>query len=270
MTAPTTNGSVQRKQTFSAKVDNQFTVLMTTNYGLFRLMPDNRNLNLLHVKRLIESFKTKYLICPIIVNKKHEIIDGQHRFHACKELGYPVYYLVVPDYGIEEVQILNTHQKNWQKLDYLQSYCAAGKTPYLQFSEFMDHFPELSFQSCERILTGISKGTKTGKIGETKAAMTDFAEGKLFIPDLAKSYSIARKIMDFKPFYEGFHKGIFATVMMALFKSKNYNHKEMLHKLTVCPIKMQDCLNVDAYKMLLEDIYNHKRQKENKVSFRYE
>jgi hypothetical protein len=44
----------------------------------------------------------------------------------------------------------------------------------------------------------------------------------------------------------------------------------MLHKLSVAPIKLQDCLNVEAYKMLLEDIYNHKRQKENKVSFRYE
>lgn len=267
---PSVNGSVRKTNNSVAAKVTQYQVLMTTNYDLFKIMPDNRNLNLLHIKRLIESFKTKQLVVPIIVNKKHEVIDGQHRLEACKELGLPVYYLVIPNYGIDEVQILNTNQKNWTKLDYLHSYVAAGKRPYLEFKTFMENFPELSFQACERILTGLSQGKRTGQVQNQKAMMKDFEQGKLFIPDLNKSYSVARKIMDFKPFYEGFHKGIFATVMLALLKSKNYNHKEMLHKLSVCPIKMQDCLNVEAYKMLLEDIYNHKRQKENKVSFRYE
>lgn len=264
--APTTNGSVLKSKPSAMKYE----VLMTTNYSLFRIMADNRNLNLLHVKRLEESMKVKHLVCPIIVNRNHEIIDGQHRFEACKNLGLPIYYLVVPSYGITEVQILNTNQKNWIKLDYLHSYCAAGRKPYLEFKKFMEDFPELSFQACERILTGLHHGSKFGQVNGIKASMKDFEEGKLSIPDLSKSYSAARRIMDFKKYYDGFHKGIFATVMLALIKSKNYNHKEMMHKLSVCPIKLQDCLNVESYKMLLEDIYNHKRQKENKVSFRYE
>jgi hypothetical protein len=272
MTAPTpkTNGSVQAKTNGIAPKTTSFQVLMTTNYDLFHLMPNNRNLNLLHIKRLSESFKEKHLVVPIIVNEKHEIIDGQHRYHACKELGLPIYYLVIPGYGICDVQILNTNQKNWTKIDYLHSYVAAAKRPYLEFKKFMEDFPELSFQACERILTGLSAGKKQGVLLGKKANMKDFEEGKLVIPDLSKSYSIARKIMDIKPYYENFGRGIFATVMMSLLKSKNYNHKEMLHKLSVAPIKLQDCLNVEAYKMLLEDIYNHKRQKENKVSFRYE
>lgn len=265
-TSPTPlNGSVKRLSSIT-----NYSVLMTTNYGLFRIMSDNRNVNLLHVKRLVESMRYKQLVCPIIVNIKHEIIDGQHRFYACKELGLPVYYLIVPDYGIEEVQILNSNQKNWLKIDYLHSYCASGVKPYLEFKEFMKHFPELSFQACERILTGFSKGNKQGVLQGQRVQMKDFEEGKLTIPDLSKSYSAARKIMDLKPYYGGFHRGIFATVMLALFKSKTYNHKEMLHKLSISPIKMQDCLNVESYKLHMEDIYNHKRQKENKVSFRYE
>lgn len=269
--APTPkNGSVLRSSAMPVKTGNtNYSVLMTTNYDLFKIMADNRNVNLLHINRLVESMKAKQLICPIIVNAKHEIIDGQHRYYAIKELGLPVYYIVIPNYGIKEVQILNTHQKNWQKLDYLHSYCAAGRRPYLEFQEFMKNFPELSFQACERLLT-FSKG-RQGKLGDAqRVEMKDFEQGKLVIPDLQKSYSYARRIMDFKPFYNGFHKGIFASVMLSLFKSKNYNHKEMIHKLSVAPIKMQDCLNVEGYKMLMEDIYNHKRLKENKVSFRYE
>lgn len=264
MTAPTPklNGSVQ--------VKNQLQVLVTTNYSLFKLMPDNRNLNLLHVKRLIESFNEKYLICPIIVNEKYEVIDGQHRLQACKETNKPVYYIIIRGYGIQEVQVLNTNQKNWNHLDFLNMYVQEGRRPYLEFNDFMKDFPELSFQACKRILTGQIYGKKQGRIGGQKAQMKDFEEGKLFIPDLNKSYSVARKIMDFKPFYDGFNKGIFATVMISVLRSKHYNHKEMIHKVSTSPIKLQDCLNAEAYKLLLEDIYNYKRQKENKVSFRYE
>jgi hypothetical protein len=263
---PKTLGSVQSLK----KTKQDYAVQSTNNYAQFKFMGDNRDVNLLHVKRLVESFKVKQLVCPIIVNGNYEIIDGQHRYEACKELGLPVYYFVVPEYGIEEVQILNSNQKNWTKIDYLHSYCKAGRRPYLEFRQFMKDFPELSFQACERILTGFSQGRKTGNIDKKKVQMRDFEQGKLMIPDLNKSYVIGRKIMDFKPYYEGFYKGIFATVILALLKSKNYNHKEMMHKLSNCPIKLQDCLNVEAYKMLLEDIYNHKRLKVNKVSFRYE
>lgn len=266
--APTPkNGSVLRT---ARPIEPTYKVLTTTNYDLFKIMADNRNINLLHVRRLVESMKVKHLICPIIVNGKHQIIDGQHRFAASKELGFPVYYIIIPEYGIEEVQILNSNQKNWLKIDYLHSYCAAGRKPYLEFQKFMDDFPELSFQACERILTGLSHGSVTKKQDGKNVSMKDFENGKLFIPDLNKSYHVAKRVMDFKPYYNGFYKGIFATVMLALLKSKKYIHKEMLHKLSTCPIKLQDCLNVEEYKKLMEDIYNYKRLKENKVSFRYE
>jgi hypothetical protein len=48
---------------------------------------------------------------------------------------------------------------------------------------------------------------------------------------------------------------------------------KFLTKLGVCSekgMRLVDCPNVESYRMMLEDIYNWKRQKENKVSFRYE
>lgn len=100
--------------------------------------------------------------------------------------------------------------------------------------------------------------------------MKDFQEGKLIIPNLGLSYKNARKVMEFKDHYDGFSRGAFVSAVLPLFKSKNYDHKEMIYKLGVAPKKLTHCQNIVQYRMLLEDIYNWKRQKENKVSFRYE
>lgn len=267
-TAPTPNkGSVQLKRNFLADKE-QYTVYLTYDYDKFKLMGDNRRLNLLHVRRLIESFNQKHLVSPIIINEKWEVIDGQHRLAASKEVGVPIYYVIIPKYGIKEVQILNTNQKNWQKIDYLHSYCAEGRNPYLVFKKFMDDFPELGMQPAERILTGV--GTMKKNIEKRQMRMKYFEEGALNIPDINYSYSIAKKLMDIKPFFSHYNNGIFVSALVPLFKSKSYNHKEMLHKLSNCPIKLEKCADVEQYRKLIEDIYNYKRQKENKVSFRYE
>jgi hypothetical protein len=269
--APTPKGSVHVKKQISFMEDPViYQVRQSCDYRKFKMLADNRTINQLHVKRLVDSFKNQYLVCPIICNELFEIIDGQHRLRAAQESDLPVNYIMINGYGMKEVQLLNTNQKNWTKIDYLLSYVSYGKKPYVEFHMFMKDFPELSFQACERILTGKGNGQRQGTFSGKKFQMRDFEEGKLIIPDLSKSYSLARKIMEFKPYYEGFGKGMFATTMMSLFRSKNYNHKEMLHKLSTGPIKLADCRIVEEYKLLLENIYNYKRLKENKVSFRYE
>ena len=100
-------------------------------------------------------------------------------------------------------------------------------------------------------------------------AMKDFEEGKLFVPDLKKSYRVARKLMDFKIFYKNFNRGTFVSAIAPIFDLGKYNHNEMIKKMQKCPIKLQDCLNVEQYRLLFEDIWNWRRKDQNKVSFRY-
>jgi hypothetical protein len=257
------NGSVR-------KTDNIFSnIYETRNYSQFKIMSDNREINLLHVQRLINSFNDLHLVSPIIVNEKLEVIDGQHRLQASKETGKPVYYIILRGYGIKEVQVLNTNQKNWTKMDYLETYASEGVKPYLQFKQFMADFPDFKIQAAERILSGLG-ASKSTNIDGKNVYMKYFEEGNFSIPDIKKSYSIARKMMDFKPFYKNFARGTFVSALLPLFSSKVYDHKEMLHKLGSCPIRLRDCDKIETYRLLLEEIYNYKRQKENKVSFRYE
>lgn len=244
-----------------------YQVYETKNYDVFKLLPNNRNVNLLHVKRLVESFSKEHLVSPIIVNGKLEIIDGQHRLYAAKEINCSVHYIIVPDYGIKEVQIFNANQKNWTKRDFLEMYCNEGIKVYLQFKEFMVNFPDFGMQVCERALTG--KSNPGYKYVEKRKVMDYFETGKLVIPDLNKAYRVGNKLMAFKPFYKGFNRGTFCSAMLPIFDNKDYKHNEMIRKLDTTPIKLTHCNNVDTYRLLIEDIWNWRRSKENKISFRY-
>jgi len=67
----------------------------TTNYEIFTFREDNREkIDKKHLARLVESIKSRNLLelRPIMVNEKLEIVDGQHRLLAAKQLGYEIYY----------------------------------------------------------------------------------------------------------------------------------------------------------------------------------
>ena len=58
---------------------------------------------------------------PIMVDADMRIIDGQHRFYACKELGLPIYYVVKNDVDPEQAMItLNQTSKKWEMMDWLR------------------------------------------------------------------------------------------------------------------------------------------------------
>ena len=82
------------------------------DYSKFKFIEGNRDLD--HVKKVEKSINSVgYLWQPILVNENYEIVEGQHRFTACKNLGLPIIYIIQPGIGIREVQALNTCSKNW-------------------------------------------------------------------------------------------------------------------------------------------------------------
>ena len=247
------------------KVTNQ--VQTTKNYEAFSILKGNRVPNELHIKRLKASFEKHYLMSPILVNEKMQIIDGQHRFLAAKELKYPVNFLVVKGYGLKEVQILNTNSSNWKRMDYLKAYCDLRVDAYIKMREFMKDFPDFGIQVIEQLLTNTVDTSSNKRDGSTRNRLKVFEEGKLTIPNLTLSYENAQKIMMFKPYYDGYNRTIFVAAMIGLLKHPNYNHTEMLSKLALQPSTLTHCANITQYKTLLENIYNWHRR--DKVSLRY-
>lgn len=253
------------------KVVNQ--VLSTNDYGMFKTLGGNRNVNKLHVNRLKESFKTAYLLNPILINQENQIIDGQHRFEAAKDLGLPINYIICNDYGIKEVQLLNTNMKNWNKEDYLNAYCNLNFPEYIKFKKFMNRFPEFGMLCCEYLLlnrtaNGVSKtnkgfaGNKSGKY-----MIKYFQEGDLKIPNYEFACENAEKLKMIKQYYKGFNRPIFVAAMVGLFNNDLYNHSHFMNKLYVNPASLVDCANVSQYKLLIEEIYNYRSRE--KVSLRF-
>lgn len=71
-------------------------VQRTMNYSKFKLLSFNRNLSESNVAKLIAENEIAFNMdkFPIIITSKNEILDGQHRYEACKRVGWPVYYVV--------------------------------------------------------------------------------------------------------------------------------------------------------------------------------
>lgn len=251
-------------------------VIETNDYEKFVKLLGNRVVNKLHIKRLKDSFQKNYLLSPIIVNDKFEIIDGQHRFEAAKELGYPINYIMVEGYGLTEVQTLNTNAKNWKKEDYLHAYVDLGYPAYIEFKRFMDEYEDFGIGACEVLLMNkatighTNRSDKKLRTVSNKSgtyAVRYFQEGDLEIEDYELACENAEKILMIKPFYDGYNRTVFVRAIIGIFKSENYNHSQFLQRLSSNPNVMQHCNNVTQYKIMVEEIYNFRSRE--KVSLRF-
>jgi len=233
-------------------------VLKTNDYSMFKHMNGNRNINKLHLKRLTESMSEKYIEVPIIVNSNNQIIDGQHRFEAAKELKKDVYYIKVRNLNLDDVHRLNTNSKNWTAEEYMQGYCELGLEDYIKYRDFKRKYG-FGHNETNAILTNRSRmsGSKN----------TDFNDGVFKILDYDLAVKNAEKICMVREYYEGYKRRYFVYAMLELFENPDYSHVEFLNKLSFQSVKLQDCTDVKGYLILIEDIYNFKRSKNNKVRF---
>jgi ParB-like chromosome segregation protein Spo0J len=72
-----------------------FQVFQTFDYDAYdpynNQLLGNRTPDRSHVRKIKESMEKNYYPTIIQVNEQNQIIDGQHRFLAIKELGLPMY-----------------------------------------------------------------------------------------------------------------------------------------------------------------------------------
>ena len=107
------------------------------DYNKFKLLSTNRDVldNKKMIKSISEHDITPYV--PILVDKQFHILDGQHRFDACKKLGKPIYYIIY--YGSESSEdimvCLNSCLKVWRQEEWISYYYKKGIPVYVRFVE---------------------------------------------------------------------------------------------------------------------------------------
>lgn len=104
----------------------------TNDYSMFKHLKENRSLDPRIVKEKIKILVTrnKMKTNPIQVTKDFYIIDGQHRFEACKLLGLDVYYIVDEDFMPMDLQVLNNSTNKWDSKDYIKFFAEQGNKNY--------------------------------------------------------------------------------------------------------------------------------------------
>ena len=120
-------------------------VYSTSDYKLFKKLKGNRNVLDARKRLLISSIKERgWIRNPIVCNEKMEIIDGQGRFEALKELHMPIEFVISPGATIQDCISLNIKQKNWSNQDYIDSYAENGVREFVVLNAIIKRYTVLN------------------------------------------------------------------------------------------------------------------------------
>lgn len=229
-------------------------VYVTKNYGKFKTIEGNRVLRQGNLEKIKESMKEKQLILPICVNENFEIIDGQHRFNAAKELELPVYYYIIRGYKIEDVERANRASTNWTFMDFLNSYVLSKVPAYVTISEIIEEYP-ISLPELLKILSRIQKVNSNNLYQR-------FKDKKLEISDSekAKLVEFLKALSKFN-FFSEYKKSRFVSAFFKLYSFPGYNQAQMEAKLNTKSLKEElvHCNTIEDYLSILANkIYSAK------------
>lgn len=125
-------------------METTFKLSQTKDYSLFKVAK-NRSVNPKDVAKKRKSIAEIGLQSPIIVNKRYEIVDGQHRFHALKELNLPVDYLVSYNWKEEEhTATINNTQKSWNTENWAEFRASQGNREIARALELARNYNRLT------------------------------------------------------------------------------------------------------------------------------
>lgn len=165
----------------------------TTDYSRFKKLLGNREVTEQRIAAIVDSMKRRgYITSPILVNEHFEIIDGQGRFQAEKQLGLPVEYIVQPGLTVEDCISMNIKMKNWDIRDYIGSYADRGVQDYVRLKALIAEFPSISISSIGGMARkNLSAGNandaiRTGRFSLDKKDMPELRETLRFIEEVQK------------------------------------------------------------------------------------
>lgn len=226
-----------------------------TNYKKFKFYGENRDIQGSHLKNLAKSLQEKNLLKynPIMVDSKMRIIDGQHRFHVAKELGIPIYYVVVPDALKNDIVLLNSNLRNWRADDYLKYYCSQKLPDYMIIQDFVDKY---GF-SATMALNILSLPLKSGG-----SLYKKFKSGTFKVSDIVLARKLANDIINLKP-YTVDHSWRNREFAIAVSKfSETFPIEVLIKKLKQSGVKITTARRYVDYLRQFEHILNFAKKKE--------
>jgi len=227
----------------------------TTNYDMFKFREDNRQIDTGHLRRITESIKARNLLHmrPIIVNAQMEVIDGQNRLLAAKQLGVEIYYKVEASLGIMDMLAMNC-SKAWGLQDYVNFFVQNGYQEYIKLKDFAKK-NNLDIRTAFALTTGNGKNN-----------YKDFKSGKfVFNNDVYGSeIDIIWRVIDYIKRINGAIPSTylkttkFWNAMIKLIRSAAFDEQKFMDNLVRLIDKCSVKATSEGYCKMLQEIHNWK------------
>lgn len=235
-------------------------IYWTKEYGQFRFLKGNRDLDEAKIKRIMKSIENGlefFKYCPIMVNEQGYVIDGQHRFFVCKKLGLNVYFVVVPDFSLRQVAEMNNNASKWKDRDFMNCYIDTGVEDYKVLADFIERHH-------------INIGTAIGLLSAGYAhAGTEhrevFRNGQFRVNEQAKAERLMNMVHDFNDYCESYTSRSFIEAIETLWESPEYDHAAMLDKLKVHNLTIEQRPTYKEYLQHMEDLFNFRNSKRRRI-----
>lgn len=250
------NGQEIKQNTMNLPVNE---VYKTDDLEMFKFTKFNRNV--LFTDEMLEQAKEGF-VSPVIVNEYMVVIDGQHRLEHAKKSGVPIEYIIKPGLNEHDIVRMNTTQRKWNMLNYIESYANQGSEEYVSLLNLLNKkyagtTVVISVARNQTTATDVNKLIKSGSF-----EFINFEETLNFL----KYYEKFRKETDTpkrtKP----------ALAMYSLFRIEGFDGDRLIRK--VLQKKFDDDLRTKGYNLteaLKEfiDKYNDKLSQDSPLFIEY-
>jgi len=226
-------------------------VFETKNYDLFSFLVENRQLNSAHVAQLVKSMQEEVLLSPIIVNEDYNIIDGQHRFEARRNLNLPIPYFVCPGYGLSEVQRLNSVNKTWKNIDFVESFSSLGYESYSKIKQLNDAYPAIPLVVIIFVIAGKPK--------QDKNFLYYFRSGEFVFNDFSAAKQKLTELNQINGYWSFANTKTFANAYIKCRATQGFNYSKFIDKVKKFGWLGYRCNNTELYMNIIHDVYNYQQ-----------
>lgn len=239
----------------------------TNDYSKFKRLKGNRDVK--NANKIIKSIgKVGYVLSPILVNEKFEVIDGQNRLEALKKLGMPVAYIMQEGIGFAECQELNINRSNWTTEEFIHFYAEIGVESYERLSILLRDFKKKGFG-----LEGVMFFANPGLIPQNGGASyaKKLKDGAFTLSE--ERYEIARRrltsainlgFVAFKDCYEMNARSFWGAVAYA-YEHQEVDIKTLAERLSENPRDVISVSRVADQLRYFDDAYNKGKRAQSKV-----
>lgn len=233
-------------------------VQSSNNYDQFVLLSNNRDQNRGHIEAIKSAFAEMgnlTRVQPILVNERYEIIDGQHRFIAAKELNEPIFFTMQPGLSVADARNMNILHRAWRLDDFVKSYAESGDTNYQKYLQLKE-----DYGFSHSIIMTYTTGS------EKRGAFAAFRRGEFVATDMAAARARLDKLTEAAAITKYGRDKFFAYAYLKAMEVPGFDQQRMLRKLAQTAEQLVRRFGqTSEYLRALEEVYNYQITETNRL-----